>query len=250
MIQVVPKSRQASGDFNGGQIIENKPIGFPQDGGELRPYSNLFYWAYAEALTDSTIGLHPHQGFEIMSFVLKGQIRHYDTNARNWVPLSAGDAQVIRAGNGIQHAEHMHEDSAMFQIWVDPDLGKTLQQEASYDDYPATAFPEVSFSGFRQKTYVGPGAPLRLDTPGLDIYTIEAEPGIFQKEISSEKILSIYLLLGQGKINGQPVAQNDFIRLTSEQLLSVEATDAIRLFVIESPAQLDYRTYAERMWKR
>ena len=78
-IEIIPKDQQASGQFNGGQIIENKPIGFPQDGGNVRPYSNLFYWAYAEAVEESTIGLHPHQGFEIMSFVLKGAIRHYDT---------------------------------------------------------------------------------------------------------------------------------------------------------------------------
>ena len=29
------------GNFNNGNILEKKPIGFPQDGGQLRPYSNL-----------------------------------------------------------------------------------------------------------------------------------------------------------------------------------------------------------------
>ena len=40
--------------------------------------SNLFYWAHATATKDSTIGLHPHKGFEILTYVLKGKIRHYD----------------------------------------------------------------------------------------------------------------------------------------------------------------------------
>ena len=44
-IDIIPKDQQASGQFNGGEIIENKPIGFPQDGGDVKPYSNLFYWA-------------------------------------------------------------------------------------------------------------------------------------------------------------------------------------------------------------
>ena len=35
-------SDQAKGSFNSGEILENKPIGFPQDGGKLKPYSNLF----------------------------------------------------------------------------------------------------------------------------------------------------------------------------------------------------------------
>ena len=71
-------------NFNNGEIIENKPIGFPQDGGKLKPYSNLFYWAHAWTNNKkSTIGLHPHQGFEICSFVLSGKINHFDTNKTN-----------------------------------------------------------------------------------------------------------------------------------------------------------------------
>jgi hypothetical protein len=41
-IQISKKEEQAKGSFNHGEIIENKPIGFPQDGGKVRPYSNLF----------------------------------------------------------------------------------------------------------------------------------------------------------------------------------------------------------------
>ena len=68
-IKVFTKENQANGNFNQGQILEKKPIGFPQDGGQLSPYSNLFYWAHAWAPgNDSTIGLHPHRGFEICSF--------------------------------------------------------------------------------------------------------------------------------------------------------------------------------------
>ena len=48
-IKIYSKEDQASGAFNGGEIVENKPLGFPQDGGELRPYSNIFYWANAVA---------------------------------------------------------------------------------------------------------------------------------------------------------------------------------------------------------
>ena len=47
MIRVIENKNQAKGAFNNGEILENKPIGFPQDGGETKPYSNLFYWAHA-----------------------------------------------------------------------------------------------------------------------------------------------------------------------------------------------------------
>ena len=35
MIEIYTKDQQAYGEFNQGDIIENKPIGFPMDGGSL-----------------------------------------------------------------------------------------------------------------------------------------------------------------------------------------------------------------------
>ena len=46
-LKIYKTSDQAKGSFNGGEILENKPIGFPQDRGKIKPYSNLFYWAHA-----------------------------------------------------------------------------------------------------------------------------------------------------------------------------------------------------------
>ena len=38
-------------------------------------YFNLFYWKLLRNI-DSTIGLHPHKGFEIITFVLSGEYLH------------------------------------------------------------------------------------------------------------------------------------------------------------------------------
>ena len=116
-IQVFKKDLQANGNFNNGEILEKKPIGFPQDGGQSRPYSNLFYWAHAWAPTNgSVIGLHPHRGFEICSFVLKGEIEHYDTLLDKWITLKKGDVQVIRAGKGISHSEKLKKVLKFFKF--------------------------------------------------------------------------------------------------------------------------------------
>ena len=117
MIEVYKKNEQAYGEFNNGEIIENKPIGFPGENNSLKAYSNLFYWAHAWTPNNkSTIGLHPHQGFEICSFILKGNINHFDTKQNKWIPLSKGDVQIIRSGNGISHAEEIKDHSEIFQI--------------------------------------------------------------------------------------------------------------------------------------
>ena len=128
-LKIFKLKEQAKGSFNGGEIRENKPLGFPQDGGDLKPYSNIFYWANAVASVESEIGLHPHRGFEIMSIILEGEIAHYDTSADKWISLKAGDVQLIRAGRGISHAELMKKNSRMFQIWFDPGLQNTLSKD-------------------------------------------------------------------------------------------------------------------------
>ncbi len=246
-IQVISKERQAKGEFNGGEIIENKPIGFPQEGGTTKPYSNLFYWAYAEANVDSTIGLHPHQGFEIMSFVLKGQIRHFDTKLNDWKPLEAGDAQIIRAGNGISHAEFLAKDAAIFQIWFDPDLNKTMQQPATYDDYKMDTLPVSDENGVSVRTYIGTGSPFALDAQGLEIQRFEFAEADFIKEIEPEKIYSLYVIDGQFSINGEAVKNDDFIIIKESDELHIKSEGKGTLFCIASPAKLNYPTYAEIM---
>lgn len=245
MIRIIPKEQQGHGAFNGGEIVENKPIGFPQDHSSVRPYSNLFYWAHARAVADSTIGLHPHQGFEICSFVLRGEIRHYDTKLREWRPLSAGDVQIIRAGNGISHSEWMGKDAEMFQIWFDPNLEATLSKPASYNDYRAADFPEKQVGAARVKTLVGSGSPFQMDTPGVEVFRVEIESGTFQMNAEPGKIYSAYLLEGEASFQGETAKQFDFVQVTDQEKIELNSPNGASVFVIASPVQPGYRTYGQ-----
>ncbi|MDX1911064.1 MAG: pirin family protein [Saprospiraceae bacterium] len=249
-IRIIPKEQQGSGAFNGGEIVENKPIGFPQDHSSVRPYSNLFYWAHAKAVTDSTIGLHPHQGFEICSFVLKGEIRHFDTHLREWRPLQAGDVQIIRAGNGISHSEWMGQGAEIFQIWFDPNLEATLSKPASYDDYRSGVFPEKQAGEARIKTLVGTGSPFQMDTPGIEVLQISLENGAVSLPTSADKIYSAYLLEGEALFNGEDVRTADFVQITETDNLQIETLAGASVFIIASPVQPGYRTYGQLMRAR
>jgi redox-sensitive bicupin YhaK (pirin superfamily) len=245
-IQIIPIQQQGKGAFNGGEIVENKPIGFPQDKASIGPYSNLFYWAHALALKDSTIGLHPHQGFEICSFVLKGEIRHYDTKMKEWRPLQAGDVQIIRAGSGISHSEWMGQHAEMFQIWFDPNLMKTIEQPATYDDYAAASFPVRNENGVQITTIVGNGSPFEMDTPGVTVQCIHLDNSSFQLQTDPHQINSLYVLEGSPRIHGQEVQPFDFIIAKDLSTLEITASlGASALFIISAPSQLDYKTYRE-----
>lgn len=247
-MRIIPISQQASGAFNNGQIIENKPIGFPQDGGFVRPYSSLFYWARAQGMVDSTIGLHPHQGFEIMSFVLEGNIRHFDTKMNDWKPLEAGDVQIIRAGKGISHAEHIERGGVIFQIWVDPDLSKTLQQDASYDDYKDSAFNRTTSDGVIITHYAGKKGIMHLDTPGVDIRRIKLEGKTFDWEGNQDEIRSLYILGGSGMLNGKTIEQDDFVIIDDGAAIEIQVyRDGLDVFAFTVPASPGYQTYAHRV---
>ena len=245
---IIPLEGQARGQFNFGEILENKPIGFPQDGGKLKPYSNLFYWAHAWTPgKESVIGEHPHQGFEIMSFVLKGSLEHYDSKNKNWRKLSEGDAQIIRAGNGITHAEKVSEKSEFFQIWLDPDLDKTLSKDPSYSDYPSSSFPVEEIEGIRTKYYRGNNAPMEMDTQGITIKEIWLQPGKHELKINMDEINSLYLLEGAIELNNQKIKINDFAIVEEGESISIHSEKESRLFIMQTPARINYLSYAERM---
>ena len=247
-MRIIPISQQARGAFNNGQIIENKPIGFPQDGGFVRPYSSLFYWARAEGMVDSTIGLHPHQGFEIMSFVLEGNIRHFDTKMNGWKPLEAGDVQIIRAGKGISHAEHLEKGSVIFQIWVDPDLSKTLPKEASYDDYKEKYFQKTVTEAATTIHYAGEKGLMHLDTPGVDIRRIKMSDKSFGWKGDKEVIHSLYVLGGSGMLNDKTIEQDDFIIIDDGANMDFKVhKGGLDIFAFTVPASIGYPTYAQRM---
>ena len=250
---IVLKKDQAKGQFNGGAILEDKPIGFPQDGGDVKPYSNILYWAHAWTSEGSTIGEHPHRGFEIMSFILKGTIEHYDsknkdlpTGQAGWRKLNTGDVQIIRAGDGITHAEKMNAGSSMFQIWFDPDLNKTLSKPASYDDYASDMFPVSSENGITTKIYKGENAPIKMDTEGIVIKEMSFPAKEHTLNLYQETVYSVFLLDGTIEIDVPgKMEEGDFVIIREQDEFKFNSTTDSKLFIIESPLRPSYQTYAE-----
>jgi redox-sensitive bicupin YhaK (pirin superfamily) len=238
LIKIYPKKSQAYGEFNNGEIIENKPIGFPQDNGPVKPYSNLFYWAFAEAYNESTIGLHPHKGFEIMSFVLSGSIDHYDTKINKWLTLKKGDVQLIKSGSGIYHSEKLHKHSSIFQIWFDPNISKSITNPPQYQDFKSNNF---KFDGIR-KYYVGNNSPIKLDSENIQIFKLKISMYTILS-VPETLVYSIYCLNNSFKLNNMTIKKNDFIIICDEKNVTISVKTPIELFVISSSKFVSYKTY-------
>ncbi|HNO71548.1 MAG TPA: pirin family protein [Bacteroidia bacterium] len=250
MIKIISKEEQAQGAFDQGKILERKPIGFPQDGGKQQPYSTLFYWAHAWSNAGGLIGEHPHKGFEIMSFVLSGEIEHYDSNLKGWKKLNEGDVQIIRAGSGITHAEKINPNSSIFQIWFDPDLSKTLSKAASYNDYAASTFPIHEEADMKTKVFVG-GTEINMDSKVDYIQEITFTTGQKQFPLNPEAVYSFFILEGALSFNNHQMQKGDYAIVKEESTMDFSTIEkGTRIFIIKTPLKPGFATYAEMMSKQ
>ncbi len=240
------KTDQPGGGFDKGKILENKPLGFQQDGGKLKPYSNIFYWANAWSDEGGLIAEHPHRGFEIMSVVLKGTISHFDSEHKSWVDLNKGDVQIIRSGMGISHAEKFLKGARIFQIWFDPDLEKTWFKSPSYSNYNRAEFPILKSSNKEVVTIKGDQSPLSMDTPNIGIQFISFSTGVHEMDFDPDFVYSIYMIKGKMNVNEKTsLSPDDFLIVRNEKISKLIVQEDSEIFVIKSPERIQYRTFAE-----
>lgn len=84
---------------------------------------------------------HPHRGFETITYMLEGRMRHEDHLGNSGL-LETGGVQWMTAGRGIIHSEMPEQDAGRmrgFQIWLNlPAADKMVP--ANYTDIPAESF--------------------------------------------------------------------------------------------------------------
>lgn len=70
---VYPPEDQSKGSLDGGRITEQKPIGFSGEGSAVTRVGPLFYWSWFRSPVEGYIAPHPHQGFEIVTYMIQGR---------------------------------------------------------------------------------------------------------------------------------------------------------------------------------
>jgi redox-sensitive bicupin YhaK (pirin superfamily) len=91
---------------------------------------------------------HPHRGFETVTYMLDGHMRHEDSFG-NRGDLGPGDVQWMTAGRGIIHSEMPQQSEGRmrgFQLWINLPA-KEKMKPAAYRDIPAHEIPAVQLDG-------------------------------------------------------------------------------------------------------
>jgi redox-sensitive bicupin YhaK (pirin superfamily) len=97
---------------------------------------------------------HPHRGFETVTYMLAGRMRHGDNQGNSGL-LGPGSIQWMTAGRGIVHSEFPEQQEGLmwgFQLWVNLPREKKMIAPR-YQDVQAGGIPEVE---------LGPGARARV----------------------------------------------------------------------------------------
>ena len=91
---------------------------------------------------------HPHRGFETVTYMIDGHMRHED-HLGNVGELKSGGVQWMTAGRGIIHSEMPQQESGRmrgFQLWINLPA-RDKMQPARYRDVPAGEIPVAELSG-------------------------------------------------------------------------------------------------------
>ena len=116
---------------------------------------------------------HPHRGFETITYMLQGRMRHRDS-VGNVGLLAPGSVQWMTAGRGVIHSEMPEQqEGAMegFQLWLNLPA-KDKMREPWYRDVAAEEVPEWRVPGTTVRVIAGAtqgvqGAVQREDTQAL-----------------------------------------------------------------------------------
>jgi redox-sensitive bicupin YhaK (pirin superfamily) len=91
---------------------------------------------------------HPHRGFETVTYMVAGRMRHRDSAGHEGL-LENGGVQWMTAGRGLVHSELPEQEEGRmegFQLWLNLPA-KDKMMPAGYRDIPAGAIPHWRAAG-------------------------------------------------------------------------------------------------------
>ena len=185
---------------------------------------------------------HPHRGFETVTYMIGGRMRHRDHTGAAGV-IGPGAVQWMTAGRGIVHSEVPEPgdgdegDLRGFQLWVNLPAADKMCPPA-YQEYAADEVPEVTpAAGVALRVIAGaaggvtgPVQGIAVDPHYLDIAL--AAGAAWTASLPRDHAGFVYVIDGQANIGGDLVDAHHLAVLSGGEALSLSADDATRLLLI------------------
>lgn len=198
---------------------------------------------YAPNNNGLPFGPHPHRGFETVTFILTGNLAHYDTGGHESV-IEAGGVQWMTAGSGLIHAEvsppsfkQSGGPLEILQLWVN--LPSRLKMTSPrYSGVQADGIPAIPLAegqavlNLIAGEFQGTPGPIHSLT-GVFMSTVTLQAGA-QVSLPAPKGRSVFLYVvsGQVGVGGTTVKPWHLVTVNDDgDTLAIDASsDAVLLF--------------------
>lgn len=173
---------------------------------------------------------HPHRGFETVSYMKQGRMRHGDSAGNEGV-IEDGGVQWMTAGSGIIHSEMPEQTEGLlwgYQLWVNLPAAHKMTAPR-YQDIQKEGIPEVVRDGLKVRIMAGAfegvsGASETIWPIGyLDAHIAAGQD--FKHEIADGHNALVFVYEGAVEIDGNIIAPH--------QLAVLGQTGALNLKVLE-----------------
>ena len=153
---------------------------------------------------------HPHRGFETVTYMLAGHMRHKDNHGHEGV-IGPGGVQWMRAGRGLIHSEMPEQDSGWlrgFQLWVNLPAARKMDAPG-YQEFSGAEIPEERRgAGCSIKVIAGTtsgglaGAVSGVPTAPL-YFDVHLNPGTrFEETLDPQANACLYVYQGSVSVGG------------------------------------------------
>lgn len=184
---------------------------------------------------------HPHRGFETVTYLLNGRMRHKD-NAGNEGVIEPGGVQWMTAAKGILHSEMPEQEEGLlkgFQLWVNLPA-KAKMGEPEYQEFPPESTPlehrengtEIRvIAGETNQGTVGPVINQHTYPTYMDV-SLPANTD-FEQSLAIDHNAFIYVIEGEVTVqNDEKVSAKNLAILSKGDTVSVTSGDKGARFLL------------------
>lgn len=183
---------------------------------------------------------HPHRGFETVTYLLAGRVRHRDNAGHSGV-IGAGGVQWMTAGRGVIHSEMPEQEDGVldgFQLWVNlPARHKLI--EPRYQEFDAGEVPvEERGDGVEVRVLAGTtgrgteGPVRELLTPALYLDVTLPEGAGFTEPLPPGFSAFIYPFRGSVRVHETAVWEQTLAVLGEGECITMRGRRHSRVLVV------------------
>ena len=183
---------------------------------------------------------HPHRGFETVTYMLEGRMRHADNKGASGV-IETGGIQWMRAGSGLVHSEMPEQTEGRmsgFQLWVN--LPSHLKMsDPAYQEFDASRIPVEAREGGVQvkviagRTSQGAQGPVQGGAVDALYFDVTLPAGSrFVEPLAADRNAMVAVFEGAVRVGGARADATSLAFLGEGERIEVEADGDARFLLL------------------